>query len=37
VAVMVNHVERIPKKDMPKGVTKAEALKLIKPVEEKKR
>jgi hypothetical protein len=36
VAVLMNHVERIHKKDMPKGVTRTEALKLIKPVEEKK-
>lgn len=31
VAVMMNHVERIHKKEMPKGITRAEALKDIKP------
>ena len=30
VAVMQNHVERIHKKDFPKGLSKAEALKDIK-------
>jgi len=32
VAVMQLHVDRIHKKDYPKGVTRSEALKHIKPV-----